>query len=121
MTEKEYDDFTEGIYNQGFRFFPSSLHNANGYWYKNYGKSKYEQGRSNYAIMFLEYNWSEYQNRDPYLRENPYSVSAEVNVSRNYKETVELLLNDHCLEVPKLEGIAEKFFEWCEENIMIRD
>lgn len=78
--------------------------------YKTFGKSKYEEDRSNYQISYHLWDLSKYG-------KYPLSLSAEIIVSRTVDERIDLHLP--CIEIKQVETLADSFFKWVEENIKL--
>lgn len=79
--------------------------------YKTFGKSKYEEDRSNYQILYHLWDLSKYGSK------YPLSLSAEIIVSRTVDERIDLHLP--CIEIKQVETLADSFFKWVEENIKL--
>lgn len=129
MTKQELEIFEKELSNRGYKQYPA--HNSAKYtWFKSFGESEYEEDRSNYQIAFSVWDFSEYAHRDSHLRENPYSVSPEVLVSRTIDERVDLALassmvsdftkrENYATNITEVERLADSFFKWAENNVII--
>ena len=98
------------------------MHNADYTYFKSFGKSKHEEDRSNYQIAFSVYDWRKYIDRDERLVERPYSIDTKILVSRVVDESLDLGISNTQYDNPNIvdvEALAEKFFEWVENNVTI--
>ena len=129
MTKQELETFEKELSSRGYKQYPA--HNSAKYtWFKSFGESKYDEDRSNYQIAFSVWDFSEYAHRDNYLKENPYSVSPEVLVSRTIDERVDLALastmvsdfikrENYATNITEVERLADSFLKWTENNVII--
>ena len=67
MTQKEYDKLIKQLEGKGYRKYPS-IGNADFAYFKSFGKSEYEEGRSNYQICFDVYDFGKYAARNPFIK-----------------------------------------------------
>lgn len=129
MTKKELETFELELSSRGYKKYPS-YNGAKYAWFKSFGESEYEEDRSNYQIAFSVWDFSEYAHRDNCLKENPYSVSPEVLVSRTIDERVDLALSttmvsdftkreNYATNITEVERLADSFFKWAENNVII--
>lgn len=123
MTKKEYDKFIKQLEDKGYRKHPS-IGNADFAYFKSFGKSEYEEGRSNYQICFDVYDFGKYADRDPFFKREPWSVAPIVLISREVNERVDLNLSSATLMdkgIEYIEQLAESFYDWVEQNIVIEN
>lgn len=121
MTKKEYDKFIKQLEDKGYRKYPS-IENADFAYFKSFGKSEYEEGRSNYQICFDVYDFGKYADREPFFKREPLSVAPMILISREVNERVDLNLSSATLMdkgIDYIEGLAESFYNWVEQNIEI--
>lgn len=121
MTQKEYDKFTKQLEDKGYGKYPSS-NNADFAYFKGFGKSEYEEGRSNYQVCFDVYDFGKYADREQYFTERPFGVQPLVLVSRNVNDRVDLTLPSTSIKdkgIEYIEQLAESFYKWVEQNIEI--
>lgn len=110
MNKEEATEFIVQLEKNRYKEYPS--HNtSNRAFYKSFGKSKYEEDRSNYQIVYHLWDLSKYGSK------YPLSFSAEVMVSRTVNERIDLHLP--CTEIKQVETLADSFFKWVEENIKL--
>lgn len=123
MTHEEYNKFTEDLKQRGYRKYPSPRLREGDYaWFKSFGESAYEEGRSNYQVCFDVVDFSPYADREPFLRDNPYGIEPSVRISRTTNERVDLHLshtkvNDANIE--EIERLAESFYKWAEKEVEV--
>lgn len=118
MKLKEYEKFIEELESRGYKKYPT-IKRATFTYFKAFGKSKYEEDRSNYQIAFSLYDWRKYADRDPSVNDNPFGVQPTIMVSRTIHEGFDL---DFCCEfsdIEYIESLAEKFFKFVEENVKV--
>lgn len=121
MTKKEYDKFIKQLEDKGYRKYPS-IENADFAYFKSFGKSEYEEGRSNYQICFDVYDFGKYADRDPFFKREPLSVAPMILISREVNERVDLNLSSATLMdkgIDYIDELAESFYNWVEQNIEI--
>ena len=123
MTQEEYNRFAEELQQRGYRKYPSPrLRKDDWAWFKSFGKSDYEEGRSNYQICFDVIDCSLYADREPYLKENPYGIEPLVLISRTIDERVDLHLSHTKVDdqnIDEIERLAESFYNWVEKEIEV--
>ena len=121
MTHKEYDKFTEELKRRGYRKYPSPRFRGKDYaWFKSFGKSQFEEDRSNYQICFDVIDFSPYADRVPSFRDNPYGIEPLVLISRTIDERVDLQLSYTKVDdnnIDEIERLAESFYRWAEQEI----
>lgn len=123
MTQEEFDKFINQLEDKGYRKYPS-ISNADFAYFKGFGKSEYEEGRSNYQVCFDCYGFGKYAVREPFFEERPFGVQPLVLVSRNVNDRVDLSLASASIKeqgVEYIEQLAESFYKWCEQNIEIKN
>lgn len=123
MTHKEYNKLVTELQQRGYRKYPSQQFSKDDWaWYKSFGKSQFEEDKSNYQICFDVKNFSSYANRDPFLRENPYGIEPLVIISRTTDERVDLHLYHTKVDdsnIDEIERLAESFYQWVEKEVEI--
>lgn len=123
MTHEEYNRFTEELQKRGYKKYPSPRYGKDDYaWFKSFGESKYEEDRSNYQVCFDVFDFSPYADREPFLRDSPYSIEPQILISRTTNERVDLHLshtkvNDANIE--EIERLAESFYKWIEKEVEV--
>lgn len=121
MTRDEYNKLTAELQRRGYRKYPSPrLREDDWAWFKSFGKSKHQEGRSNYQICFDVFDISPYAHRDPRLKENPYGIESSVRLSRTTNERVDLHLSHTKVDdnnIDEIERLAESFFKWAEKEV----
>lgn len=123
MTQEEYDKLVEQLEDKGYRKYPS-IREADYAYYKSFGKSECEEGRSNYQICFDAYDFGKYADREPFFEKEPWSVAPMILVSREVSERIDLHLSTAFVVergVEYIEQLAESFYKWCEQNIEIEN
>lgn len=121
MTTKEFYKFISELDARGYHKYPP-LSNADYTYFKSFGKSKHEEDRSNYQIAFSVYDWRKYIAKHERLAERPYSIDTKILVSRVVDESLDLGISNTQSDNPNIadvEALAEKFFEWVENNVTI--
>lgn len=108
MNKEEVTEFIVQLEKNRYKEYPSHK-TSDKTFCKTFGKSKYEEDRSNYQIVYHLWDLSKYGS------EYPLSFSAEVMVSRTINERIDLHLP--CTEIKQVETLADSFFKWVEENI----
>lgn len=123
MTQEEYNRFTEELQKRGYRKYPSPRFSKDNWaWFKSFGKSKFEEDRSNYQVCFDVVDFSPYANRNPFIRENPYGIEPLVLISRTIDERVDLHLSYTKVDdqnIDEIERLAESFYKWAEKEMEI--
>lgn len=123
MTQEEFDKFIKQLENKGYRKYPS-ISNADFAYFKGFGKSEYEEGRSNYQVCFDCYDFGKYADREPFFKREPWSVAPMILISREVNERVDLNLSSATLMdkgIEYIEQLAESFYKWVEQNIKIEN
>lgn len=123
MTREEFSKFEDEIRERGYRKYPS-ISNADFAYFKGFGKSEYEEGRSNYQICFDVYDFGKYADRDPFFKREPWSVAPMILISREVNERVDLNLSSASVKdkgIEYIEQLAESFYKWVEQNIEIEN
>ena len=92
MTQEEYNKLCDELESRGYKQYPS-ITRADFAYFKGFGKSDYEEDRSNYQVCFDVYNFGKYADREPYFRTKPYGIGSMVLVSRTANELKEALAN----------------------------
>ena len=120
MTQEEFDKFINQLDDKGYRKYPS-ISNSVAY-FKGFGESEYEDGRSNYQVCFDCYDFSKYADREPLFKREPWGVAPMILISREMNERVDLNLSSATLMekgIEYIEQFAESFYKWVEQNIEI--
>lgn len=123
MTQEEFDKFINQLDVKGYRKYPS-IREADYAYYKSFGKSEYEDGRSNYQVCFDAYDFGKYADREPFFEKEPWSVAPMILVSREVSERIDLHLSTASVMergIESIEHIGESFFKWVEQNIKIEN
>lgn len=123
MTREKYDKLVTELQRRGYRKYPSPRFRKDDYaWIKSFGKSKFEEDRSNYQVCFDVFDFSPYADREPYFRNNPYSIEPLVLISRTINERVDLHLSHTKVDdqnIGEIERLAESFFKWAEKEVEV--
>lgn len=124
MTHKEYDKFTEELKRRGYRKYPSPRFRVDDdwVWFKSFGKSEHQEGRSNYQVCFDVADCSPYANREPHFRTEPYGIMPLVIISRTTNERVDLHLSHIKVDdsnIDEIERLAESFYQWVEKEMEV--
>lgn len=123
MTRKDFNALADDLVARGYRKY-SSIREADYAYYKSFGKSECEEGRSNYQICFDVYNFGKYADREPFFKREPWSVAPMILISREVDERVDLYLASASIKeqgVEYIERLGESFYKWCEQNIEIKN
>ena len=123
MTREEYNKLAEELHSRGYKKYPSPRFVTGEYaWFKSFGKSKFEEDRSNYQICFDVFDFSPYADREPHFRDEPYGIEPLVLISRTIDERIDLYLSHTKVDansIDEIERIAESFHKWAEKEIEI--
>ena len=124
MTHEEYNRFAEELQQRGYKKYPSPRFRVDDdwAWFKSFGESKHQEGRSNYQICFDVTDFSPYADREPFFRDNPYGIEPLVLISRTIDERVDLHLSHTKVDdqnIDEIERLAESFFKWAEKEVEI--
>jgi hypothetical protein len=123
MTREEYDKLVTELQRRGYRKYPSSQFRNEDYsWFKSFGKSKFEEDRSNYQVCFDVIDFSPYADREPRFREDPYGIEPLVLISRTVDERVDLHLSYTKVDdqnIDEIERLAESFYHWVEKEVEV--
>ena len=123
MTQEEYDKLIKQLEEKGYRKYPS-ITNADFAYFKGFGKSEYEDSRSNYQVCFDCYDFGKYADRDPFFKREPWSVAPIILISREVNERVDLNLSSASVKdksIEYIEQLGESFYKWVEQNIEIKN
>ena len=124
MTQEEYNRFAEELRQRGYRKYPSPRFRKDDWaWFKSFGESEYEEDRSNYQICFDVFDFSPYADREPFIRDSPYSIEPQILISRTIDERVDLHLSYTKVDdtnIDEIERLAESFFQWAEQNLKVK-
>ena len=123
MTHEEYNDLVSELQHRGYRKYPSLRYSKGDWaWFKSFGKSKHQEGRSNYQICFDVIDFSPYADREPSFRDNPYGIEPMILISRSIDERIDLHLSHIKVDdqnIDEIERIAESFYRWAEKEVKI--
>lgn len=121
MTRKEFNALADDLVARGYRKYPS-IREADYAYYKSFGKSEYEDSRSNYQVCFDCYDFGKYADREPFFEKEPWSVAPMILVSREVSERIDLHLSTASVMergIESIEQLGESFYDWVEQNIEI--
>jgi hypothetical protein len=123
MRREEYNKLVEELQLRGYRKYPSPRWKEDDYaWFKSFGKSKHQEGRSNYQICFDVIDISPYAYRDPRFKEDPYGIEPSVRISRTINERIDLHLSYIKVDdtnIDEIERLAESFYKWVEKEVEV--
>lgn len=123
MTQEEYNKLTEELQHRGYRKYLSPRGRKDDWaWFKSFGESKHQEGRSNYQVCFDVIDFSPYVDREPFFRDNPYGIEPLVLISRTIDERVDLHLSHTKVDdqnIDEIERLAESFYKWVEKEVAI--
>lgn len=123
MTQEEYNKLTEELQRRGYRKYPSPRFRNEDYaWFKSFGESKHQEGRSNYQICFDVINFTPYADREPYFHTEPYGIEPQILISRTINERIDLHLSYTKVDdnnIDEIERLAESFFKWIEKEVEV--
>ncbi len=121
MAQEEYNKLCDELESRGYKQYPS-ITRADFAYFKGFGKSDYEEDRSNYQVCFDVYSYGKYADREPYFRTKPYGIGSMVLVSRTANERMDLMLPSSSvmeLGIERIEQLAESFFQWVEKEMKL--
>ena len=123
MTWEELKKIESYLKENGYRNGGRPYHcNADHYWYKAFGKedNPYEANRALWQVFLNVYDWREFWDRDPSLREfnKAASITATVSVSRTIDEPSIALTWDlkDGFNLKDIEDKAYKFSKYVNDN-----
>ena len=123
MTQEEYNKLVTELQRRGYRKYPSPRFMKDSWaWFKSFGKSAYEEGRSNYQVCLDVIVFSSYADCEPRFKEASYGIEPLVLISRTVDERVDLLLSHAKVKgnnIDEIERLAESFYKWVEKEIKI--
>ena len=123
MTHEEYNKLVAELQQRGYRKYLSPRGRKDDWaWFKSFGESKHQEGRSNYQICFDVTDFSPYADREPFFRDNPYGIEPSVRISRTTDERVDLYLPNTKVEdsnIDEIERLAESFYRWAEKEMEV--
>ena len=123
MTREKYDKLVTELQQRGYRKYPSPRFRKDDYaWIKSFGKSKFEEDRSNYQVCFDVIDFSLYADREPRFKVKPYGIEPLVLISRTVDERVDLHLVHTKVDsnnIAEIERLAESFFKWVEKEVEV--
>ena len=121
MTHKEYNKLVTELQRRGYRKYPSPRGSKDDWaWYKSFGESKHQEGRSNYQVCFDVTDFSPYAYREPYFHTKPYCIEPQILISRTINERIDLNLSYIKVDdtnIDEIERLAESFFKWIEKEV----
>lgn len=111
MTEKEYHQWEKEAIERGYKMYNTTSSTNEYSYFKIIGK---DDDGYRYMIEWRVWDWNKYIDRDPRLKENPYSL--EVNImpdSIMNKMRLDMLIGDPLsLGFDKVELIAEHYYQF---------
>ena len=123
MTREEYNRFAEELQRRGYKKYPSPRLRKDDYaWFKSFSESQFEEDRSNYQVCFDVFDFSPYADREPFLRDSPYSIEPQILISRTIDERVDLHLSYTKVDdqnIDEIERLAESFYKWVEKEVEV--
>lgn len=125
MTNEEYNRLAYELQRRGYKKYHSPRYSRDDddwAWFKSFGKSQFEEDRSNYQICFDVFDFSPYADREPFFRENPYGIEPLVLISRSIDERIDLHLSHIKVDdqnIDEIERLAESFYKWAEKEVEI--
>lgn len=122
MTKQELQTFEYILKERGYRKYRTLMNDADYAWFKSFGESKYEEDRSNYKVAFSIYDFSPYISKDINLKENPYSCSPSILLSRCIDERMDLEISSIAIcktNIEYIENLAQSFYEWADKNVKL--
>ena len=123
MRQEEYNKLVAELQQRGYRKYLSPRGRKDDWaWFKSFGESKHQEGRSNYQICFDVTDFSPYADREPFFRDNPYGIEPSVRISRTTDERVDLHLSHIKVDdtnIDEIERLAESFYKWVEKEVAI--
>lgn len=123
MTHEEYNRFAEELQRRGYRKYPSPRFRKDDWaWFKSFGESKHQEGRSNYQVCFDVVDFTPYADRDSRFKKDPYGIEPLILISRTTDERVDLHLSYTKVDdqnIDEIERLAESFFKWVEKEIEV--
>ena len=123
MTQEEYNKLVAELQQRGYRKYPSPRGRKDDWaWFKSFGESKHQEGRSNYQICFDVTDFSPYADREPHFRTEPYGIIPLVMISRTTNERVDLHLSHIKVDdsnIDEIERLAESFYKWIEKEVEV--
>lgn len=123
MTHEEYNRFTEELQKRGYRKYSSPQFRKDDWaWFKSFGKSKFEEDRSNYQVCFDVIDFSPYADREPRFKKAPYGIEPLILISRTIDERVDLHLSHTKVDdtnIDEIERLAESFYRWAEKEVEV--
>lgn len=123
MTQEELTNFQKRLEKRGYRRYLSHYKESSYAYYKSFGRDEnvYDEDRSLYQIAFQVYDFSPFKDRNDGFKENPYSVSPEILISRTIDERIDVALHhDHLgLDIERIEDFAEKLIKFIIKEVPI--
>ena len=118
MTTQQFYVLEGLLQEKGYKFYNGHLTSEDFYYYKPFGKGDnlYEEGRSNYQILFRVWDWTQYAHRP---KDNDYGIDVTIMASRTADERAELELLYDGQPISYFENKAESFYEWVTKNFEI--
>ena len=123
MTREEYNKLVAELQQRGYRkYFSPRGEKDDWAWFKSFGKSEHQEGRSNYQVCFDVADCSPYANRESHFRTEPYGIMPLVMISRTTNERVDLHLSHIKVDdtnIDEIERLAESFYKWIEKEVEV--
>lgn len=121
MTQKELTNFQKRLEKRGYRRYPSHHEGASYAYFKSFGRDEnvHDEERSLYQIAFQVYDFSPFEDRNDWFKENPYSVYPEIMISRTIDERIDFNLHhtDLGLDIKRIEEFASEIMKFIAERI----
>lgn len=121
MTQKELTKFQKRLEKRGYRRYLYHHEGVSYAYFKSFGRDEnvHDEDRSLYQIAFKVYDFSPFEDRNDYFRENPYSVSPEIMISRTIDERIDFNLHhtDLGLDIERIEEFASEIMKFIAERI----
>lgn len=94
MTQEEYNKLCDELESRGYRQYPS-ITRADFAYIKGFGKSDYEEDRSNYQVCFDVYNFGKYADKyfDLCIADPPFAIGISMNPVRQAHKKKDLEKN----------------------------
>ena len=123
MTHEEYNKLVAELQQRGYRKYLSPRGRKDDWaWFKSFGESKHQEGRSNYQVCFDVIDFSLYADREPRFKVRPYGIEPQILISRTIDERVDLQLSYTKVDdtnIDEIERLAESFYKWVEKEVEV--
>lgn len=118
FTYGEYKEFESELISSGFRKYAGKLHSEDYYLAKTIHRSEPDEDgdtRSDLQLFLCVYDFSKYP---AYTEADFMHIQAEVHISRNMDERIDLVVSDKtCTSIKDLEQFAFKFYDFITSNV----